>query len=117
MKFHRASVACAILATVLLAVRCSAQEPPSEQKFDVLLRQRIAQAEARNDRTPIAFLGRCLHSIDADLRTRLERAGIRIETTTGDIFTAIGAPSQIRQLAGDPEIVSLNLSAERPAVH
>ena len=112
MKLQRARIACAALSILLSALSCSAQEPVPD-KLDAPLRQRIENAEARNDPASIAFLGRCRRVIDSGLRTHLERSGVHVETVAGDIFTAAGAPSRIRELARDPEVVSLSLSVER----
>lgn len=64
------------------------------QKMDADLRKQI-----ETERNPIHFSGECLVNITPAVHRQIERTGIRIQTTTGKFFTALGTPKQIRSLA------------------
>ncbi|MCB0307371.1 MAG: hypothetical protein KDI38_26650, partial [Calditrichaeota bacterium] len=101
------------------ANKTPSDQPPNDggavvmTKFDAPLKQKLAEVEASDAAAQLRFLGKCAQPIDDTMREALSKAGVTVNSVTGDIFTASGTAAQIKSAAQLDFVTQLQLSVER----
>ena len=100
-----------LLGVAVLGILLDCRSPDSlraVEKMDARLRLLTEKNRDEN----VHFTGLCTEAISVETKAQIEHTGVVLQTVTGDRFTAVGQPLQIRKLARLVFVV--RLSAAKP---
>jgi hypothetical protein len=67
------------------------------EKLDTALRQKISKMDGSSSNNVIQIIGKTSTEINEEMKSKLEQAGISIESIIGNIFTASANPKSIKK--------------------
>lgn len=99
-----------VLLPILLLIGCSTMNDDYQNKLDPSLRMELSDEDTKNSQENIQFLGKCKTDITDDMKAKLEKTGVSVESVIKDIFTASGTREQIVELAKLESVIHLEKS-------
>jgi len=102
-----------IILLLLLTLGCGPDKAVvMETKFDAALRQKISSIGEEAPPEMLAVMGKCVMTIDAQMRQSLIDAGADVKMMQGDIFTANVSSENVFNVAALEFVTQLQLSKE-----
>jgi hypothetical protein len=110
-KITKTLVLTSILILFFVLSSCGGRDYIQSEKITPPLKQKLNTALEKNDSTPIQFTGRCTEEIDEEIKSQITSEGITVYTIAGDIFSGMGTPHSIIELAKLPVITHLEANS------